>query len=338
MLAPGGAEGNSGNFNAVACSSASYCVAVGGDGTFQGVAGLSSAGGTSWVAGTVASGLPDLEALSCSTVLKCVAVGQGATVVTIDGGQTWTAHAIPSPDTTLLGVSCYNSTHCVAVGVSPGDNGPYNGDVLVTSDGGTTWTVPTVPSGSGALGSVACASATLCVAVGASVLVSTNGGGTWSARSVAGGTGVLRSVSCSASTCVAIGANPLATQDPSAMAYAIVTQDAGATWSQATMPPGSGNLFALSCVTALKCVAAGSSTSGGPAIVVSSNDGGATWSVNASFKLSVDAVSAISCSSATACLFLGRAGQSAVAVASSNGVATTSSSVTSLVRAQEVRS
>ncbi|MGA2295206.1 MAG: hypothetical protein ABSG24_08300, partial [Acidimicrobiales bacterium] len=83
-------------------------------------------------------------------------------------------------------MSCPNASACVSVGVSPGNDGPYGGQLLFSSDGGVTWTVPTLPNDVGALGSVDCPSSTFCVAVGAQILVSNDGGQTWSPQFVDG--------------------------------------------------------------------------------------------------------------------------------------------------------
>jgi photosystem II stability/assembly factor-like uncharacterized protein len=335
VLAPGGAAGGSGNYNAVDCVSTSECVAVGGNGSLHGVAGYSTSSGGSWSSGTVVPGLPDLEALNCTSANDCVAVGAGAVAVTRDGGSNWIARSIPSSNTTLLGVSCASSEHCVSVGVSPGATGPYQGQLLVSSNGGNTWSVPTISASLGPLGSVDCPSSIFCVAVGASILVSNNGGATWTNRPVNGGTGVLRFVSCaSSSTCVAIGPNPAVAQDPSASAFAVETSDGGASWNPVVMPPGTADVYALTCA-GTRCYASGESTAGDSAVVAVSGDGGASWSVDSTLKPSLDEVSAMSCSSATDCLFIGRTGKSPSTVASTNGTASPGYPVPAPVRARD---
>jgi photosystem II stability/assembly factor-like uncharacterized protein len=191
---PGGASIGAGGFNSVSCTTAKICVAVGGDSTLLGVVATSSNGGSSWTPGTLDSGEPEMNSVDCWNSSDCVAVGQGATLTTTSGGTSWTSRTVPTANTTLLGVSCASSSTCVSVGVTPGNAGPYGGQVLMSSDGGATWLAPTLPPNVGALGSVACPSATFCVAVGAQILVSTDNGQTWTPRYVVGGTGILRSV------------------------------------------------------------------------------------------------------------------------------------------------
>jgi photosystem II stability/assembly factor-like uncharacterized protein len=305
----GGATTSSGGFNAVSCPTVGECVAVGGDNESGGVASTSNDLGATWNQGSMALGEPQLDAVNCASESNCVAVGQGAAVTSNDGGKTWRSHTIPTANTTLLGVDCPSSKLCVSVGVSPGNNGPFSGELMVSFDGGAAWSVPKVPASLGALGSVACPTSKFCVAVGASILVTTDGGTNWSIRAVNGGTGVLRSVSCSSATsCVALGPNPAGIQDANASAFEVVTYDGGATWSAVTLPPGSSMLDVVSCSGATECVAAGSGQSGGAAPVLRSTDGGDSWAPAQPWSSTVTSVSSVSCSAQTGCVFVGRAG------------------------------
>jgi photosystem II stability/assembly factor-like uncharacterized protein len=212
----------------------------------------------------------------------------------------------------LLGVSCPTSTTCVSAGVSPGNDGPYDGQLLVSSDGGNTWSVPTLPTEVGALGSVDCPSANFCVAVGAQILVSDDGGQTWTAQFVDGGTGILRSVSCSSPTaCVALGSNPDGVDDAQAAAFGIVTTDGGATWTSTTMPEGSWTVNGISCSNGADCTIGGLSTTGGTAPAWTSTDGGNTWT-SVDLPSGVSAVASLSCQSDTECVLVGLQGSQPV--------------------------
>jgi photosystem II stability/assembly factor-like uncharacterized protein len=212
----------------------------------------------------------------------------------------------------LLGVSCPSASTCVGVGVSPGNDGPYGGQLLISSDGGATWSVPTLPNDVGALGSVDCPSSTFCVAVGAQILVSDDGGHTWSAQFVNGGTGILRSVSCSSATdCVAIGANPLGATDAQTAAFGINTTDGGTTWGPITMPASSWSVDAISCSNGVDCTVGGLSVSGSTAPAWASTDGGITWSSVSSLS-GVSAIGALSCQSASQCVIVGLQGSQPV--------------------------
>ena len=330
-----GAGGTSGGFIGVSCPSANDCVAVGSDGAQGGVASTTDNGGGTWSQGALASGEPVLEAVDCSSTSLCVAVGQGASVRSTDGGATWASSSLPTSNTTLLGVDCPSASLCVSVGVSPGNAGPYAGQLLVSSDGGASWSVPSLPASLGALGSVACPTSTFCVSVGASIVVSNNGGQTWSPRTVRGGTGVLRSVSCqTATTCVAIGANPAVAQNPHAAAFEDVTTDGGATWTSVAMPSGSATLSQLSC-SSTACQAAGTAYNGAAAPVLVTNDGGAQWSADSSIDSSLTAVNALSCNTGANCVFVGENGKSPVTVSTVGGVVSESSPVSALVRTQK---
>ena len=330
----GGATNGAGSFNAVSCPSATTCVAVGADGNLNGVASMSLNSGATWSQGTVDVNEPELNAVDCFNASTCVAVGDGATVRSIDGGKTWTSSTIPSKDTTLLGVSCSTSTMCVSVGVSPSSSGPFAGQLLTSSDGGTSWTAPALPASIGGLGSVDCPSSTFCVAVGSSVVVSVDGGTTWSLRTVKGGSGVLRSVSClSATSCVAVGGNPAVAQNPNSSAYEDVTTDGGVTWTSLSLPAGSATLDVVSCSKS-GCEAAGSSYNGAPTPVLVTSSGN-TWTLNQSLSSSATAFSALSCTSATTCVFVGENGTSPITVATVNGVTSSTHPVSAQVRSQK---
>jgi hypothetical protein len=305
---PGGATEGSGNFNAVSCPSAKYCVAVGGDNSLRGVVAISTDRGLGWKDEQLSAPVAQLDAVTCESAKSCVAVGEGAIETSANAGVSWTPRELPSANTTLLGVSCPTATKCVAVGVSPGNAGPLVGELLVSGDGGATWATPTLPGNVGALGSVECPTASFCVAVGSQILVSDDGGATWMTRAVNGGTNVLRSVSCSSPTvCVALGANPIGAINPAAGAFEATTTDGGATWTAVTTPAGSASLVAISCATGNACTAAGVSDTG-TAPVFSSNDGGVTWTKEM-IPGSVTAVSTLRCRTGTDCVFVGRQGK-----------------------------
>jgi photosystem II stability/assembly factor-like uncharacterized protein len=333
----GGAAYGQGGFNGVACPSANECVAVGGDASLNGVVSVTSNGGSTWTQGETVSGSPALNSVACASTTSCVAVGNGAAAYSINGGVTWTTVSLPTADTSLLSVSCATSTSCVSVGVTPGNNGPLGGALLITEDGGNTWKSPQLPAPYGAVGSVDCPSSTFCVAVGAQILVSTDGGSTWSNRSVAGGTGVLRSVSCqSATTCVAIGPNPSVAQDSKAAAFEVVTSDGGATWHDVTLPPSSATLDVIFCYSGGSCQADGSALAGNAAPTLASTSVGSTWSTVATLNTEMSAVSAVSCGSATTCVYVGSNSSGPVIVASSGGVAAPPAPVSALVRRQKI--
>ena len=74
------------------------------------------------------------------------------------------------------------------------------------------------------------------------------------------------SATVSSTTCVAVG------DDGGHVASVIVTENDGATWSDATPPSGVTTLSAVSCPSAAVCYAGGGSG------IMKSSDGGANWS------------------------------------------------------------
>jgi hypothetical protein len=335
VVVSGGASSGSGNFNDISCFSSSNCVAVGGDNNLEGLAAFSSDGGSSWTEGVVASGLQDLNAVDCQSANSCVAVGVAGTSTTSNDGATWKPRDIPTENTTLLGVSCATASTCVAVGVSPGNAGPYFGQLLLSTNGGNSWTVPTLPSNLGALGSVDCPSATFCVAVGDQILVSVDGGTSWSPRFVNGGTGALRSVSCnSTSSCVAIGPNPEGVSNANAGAFEIVSNDEGATWNPVSTPKGSSTIATVQCFGGDQCIAGGSAQSAtSTAQMFQSSNDGTTWD-SQPLTTGLQAIGSISCPSTFVCVFTGRGGANAIVDGLRNGTQSATSSVTSVVTAQ----
>jgi photosystem II stability/assembly factor-like uncharacterized protein len=190
-----------------------------------------------------------------------------------------------------------------------------NSDASVTTP--SPWTTPqnevdapSIPTpggatqGIGAFDSVTCPSASLCVAVGgdsslsAVVASSNDNGNSWNTSTVPAGTPEMKSVSCSsASECVAVGSG-----------VAITSSDGGATWSAHSIPTDNTGLLSVSCPSGSEtCVAVGViPNDGGPlnGVIVTSNDGGATWSAPTT-KFPLGAIGGVSCSSSTFCVAVG---------------------------------
>jgi photosystem II stability/assembly factor-like uncharacterized protein len=332
----GGAAQGHGGFNGISCPTPNECVAVGADGSFGGVSSTSRDGGNSFVQGAMAAGAPALLAIDCPSATVCVAVGRGGSVRSSNAGRSWTSVSIASPNTTLLSVSCPTVHLCFSVGVSPGSNGPFSGQLLSSADGGSTWASANLPASVGALGSVDCPSTTFCVAVGASIVVSTDGGTTWNVRGVNGGTGVLRSVSClSSTTCVAVGPNPSVAQNLQSAAFEVLTTDGGATWNPVSMPASSGMLNVVTCASGSNCEAAGSTIGPLPSRILTSSDGGASWSSPPSLTNVLTAISAVSCGTASACVFVGTKDGRPVVVNTNGSTVTNGQPVSQLVRTQK---
>ena len=148
------------------------------------------------------SGGEQIEATSCPSASKCVAVGyytdtsgnQDGLLLTLSGG-TWTAAEAPAPANAAINpggegpyleaVSCPSVSECVAVGQYEDSSTSQNDGLLLTWSGGT-WTAAEAPVpanaysgqtsyGNGAyLDAVSCPSSSECVAGGAYPLTSTS--------------------------------------------------------------------------------------------------------------------------------------------------------------------
>ncbi len=234
---------------------------------------------------------------------------------------------------TWLSASCNSSTDCWIAGSGPNDQP----ELAQSTDGGQTWTLETPSAWSLASyswwpNSVDCVTSTTCWLAGTDAdslqdpvaAVTTNGGQSWttfasSADSTApwvtdatlptvvssdpNGTYGLNGISCvSALSCVAVGG----LNEADGTAAAISTTNGGATWSLSPDPALSGiqQLFAISCLAAPSglptCTAAGSAIAAAGPVVLTSLDGGTTWSGN-EFLAGTGWLDSISCVDANNC-------------------------------------
>ena len=271
---PGGATSGAGGFDAVACSSATVCTAVGAGPDGRGLIETTADAGASWSADIVPPGVPELDSVACSSGPACVAVGPNTLLFTTDGGSTWKMAIPPIPGTTALGVACTTESLCVAVGILPNPTGPYSGKIFVSADAGATWSSASMPDGVPGLAAVTCPTSTRCIAVGATILTTDDSGATWQQRTVNGGTQVLSSVACSSSQlCTALGPNTRGFVDLNAPSAAIGSTDGGNSWNQLGFPAGTSGLQRLSCGAGGRCLAVGATFKGASPLLASSPDG-----------------------------------------------------------------
>ena len=258
---------------AISCTSASFCVAVG----YQtatpptDAASLNIFDGTSWSAPTTfTEPLPtgatftsmDLWSVSCTSPSFCAAVGNrvvttssgtatsssavGPFAVTYDG-TSWSAPVTIEPSGSVQDVSCASPTFCVAASST---------GTILTWDG-TSWsTTASLPVGVlGIVGGVSCASPTFCV-VGAAVAGSSlaNGevfvfdGRSWSApTTVTSGTvAILDSVTCPSATFCLAGADE----------GGLIASYDGTSWSASSIDPSSTSnevVNGVSCASSTFC-------------------------------------------------------------------------------------
>ncbi len=239
---PAGASGSV--LNAVSCTSATACTAVGysfSGGTYATLA--EHWDGTSWsvqatpnLAGATAI---DLLGVSCTTATACTAAGlftgstgTQATLAESWNGTSWSIQATPNPAgataSGLNGVSCTSATACTAVGNYTASDGTQV--TLAERWDGTSWSIQTMPglTGDSDLGGVSCTSATACVAAGSSnggsaTLAEVWNGTSWSVQATRnpGTSPTFSGVSCAlATTCTAVGGyTNTATNSPLAERY-----------------------------------------------------------------------------------------------------------------------
>ena len=163
--------------NAVSCSGAEACTAVGYYGTTHNT-GVDRTlaerwNGSRWeiqpTPTPAGGGL--LSGVSCVSRVLCVAVGQGERGIfsEIWNGMAWRVVAMPSPAggrSSLESVSCSSSSACMAVGMQINDAGEQA--PIAERWNGVTWQIetPVTPPQGGALSGVSCTSASACAAVG----------------------------------------------------------------------------------------------------------------------------------------------------------------------------
>ena len=237
---PNPASAGYSQLNAVSCSSATACTAVG---YYYNTSGIffplaEEWNGKSWAIRATPKPArsmdPKLNGVSCTSATACTAVGgyenssdpsfPDTTLAERWNGRSWKIQATPNPgpeSNYLYGTSCTSAIACTAVG----DQQLNSGELVTLAErwNGTSWTTqatnnPPTP-GTSILSGVSCASATACTAVG------------WYAESNAEPTG------------------------PFAEAWN------GATWTVQTTPSPAGTdwspLNAVSCTSATACTAVG---------------------------------------------------------------------------------
>jgi photosystem II stability/assembly factor-like uncharacterized protein len=279
--------------------------------------------------------------LICPTERTCIGSGvdlgvdqnslpqqQNDIEVSNDGGASWQVAAVPRDGEYFNGFTCPSSTTCMTVGVQLNDgSGPPPPSLYVTTDGGATWAVRVMPGVVWATAALACWTTTSCIVVeqtkGFAAYVTNDAGQTWTSSQLpAGFIGPPDSDSLQCSSdgrCVAMGIGFLAYSADPAFAY---STDGGRVWQLGEAPPvhaGAGSV--LSCSDALHCMAVENAglQNGLTEVrgVVTTSDGGRTWTATSAQGLSPNSapkylrIGALVCVSATTCLASGQSGGSA---------------------------
>ena len=260
----------------LSCPSSSVCYAVG-----------TASGATPWYAKFLSSGAWG----AVNTFYKST-----------DGGQTWE----PS-NGDMTSIACTSASSCIEVG--------DGGRIKTTADSGTTWSDAASPFDK-ALTQVRCPSSSVCYAVGdrGTALKSTDGGATWSFLTSVDGNPIYGLACPSTNVCYATDI----------YAHIMKTSDGGASWTMQRTPvttpglavPGSGGpnpfsgLFGISCSDESTCVAVGGfPPTGTDPPIVTTTDGGATWTLRTSNSGSGNYLHAVTClPGSTTCYAVGRGG------------------------------
>lgn len=261
------------SLQAVSCSSATSCLAVG----YAGTEPLAETwDGASWHLVPPQNYGADgsrLASVSCASPTSCDAVGTyqdehgwGHPLVEHWDGTTWTVQQAADPDppgpnannSELDGVSCPTTISCMAVGStwSQAEDGYRS---LTENTNGSVWYAQPFPdlpeTFQDPLESVSCTASTNCVTVGAysrkdevesaGILAGHWDGTGWTPFLTSGGSESLRSVSCTpTSWCLAVSQGEDSTETWT-----------GSFWTENTPTPGLVN--AVACVTEHECMAVG---------------------------------------------------------------------------------
>jgi hypothetical protein len=319
--------GETSNLDSVSCTSASACTAVGdvvvevGGGGQKEVPLAERWNGTGWTVQATpkpsAGGAASLASVSCTSASSCTAVGSNSGFVAEHWDGTRWAIQPSVPADVPSAVSCTSSTACTAVAWSLAGSETLRWN-------GSGWAIQHASAWSVHLFGVSCTSATSCTAVGQRASLRRGGqvtlaeqwnGVRWAPRPTTDNPTVprynlLTGVSCgSAAACVAVGG--LALGDPDSV-LTEVRADGSWTVKSASYPPDAmtGALSAVSCLSAIACIAVGSyqthrprSGVSGDTRLLSERWNGTSWSVLPSRPfLPTDATpAAVSCTSASAC-------------------------------------
>ena len=311
--------------DAVTCSSASDCWAVGGYVNSSNVQQtlIEHWNGTSWAIVTSPSA-GRLAAVTCASASDCWAVGyynNGAsdqTLIEHWNGSSWAIVASPNTSTTdhnyLTGVTCTSSSNCWAVGYNyTGANAEYL--TLIEHWNGSAWAIvssPNDPSGNQSLlYGVTCSSASDCWAVGQGAgtgsLIERWNGSSW-VIVTSPGFGILYNVTCSsASDCWAVGYYLSGSGQP------LIERWNGSSWIIVTSPAAdSGVLYGVTCASASDCWAAGYYVPGDIQTLIE-HWNGSSWSIVTSPNAGTQSpLVGVTCASASECWAVGGSTQTLI--------------------------
>jgi hypothetical protein len=305
------------SLNGVTCPTASTCVSVGSDNSFNGKSAIINAatGAVKAWSGDLAN--DSMNAVACAGTKSCVAVSDDAVAsVTVSSGAMKVTATPPPPTNGIVAlgkIACASTTRCYAVGF---EGSPAAGTaILVSLSAGGKLLATKTNSGKG-IGAIACPSATLCLmsenySTGL-VIQLLNSGKFGAKRSLPANT-YIQAISCfKASLCYALGGN--STSSPPVTNELFPLNPAtGAVGTMATIGGGFSGT-SLSCLSATTCLAAGFTGSGATAkdavvAVVSGKPGIPRHYPGTNFGFAN-----VACASASRCYAVGSSSSGAVVI------------------------
>lgn len=283
-----------------------------------------------WRTGGTASVVGLAPTLTCAGGSTCFAVdptspeGAGVLESTTDGGVSWRSSVLPTGWRFTSGLACTSATVCSAGGLlGPGDPTATGAPaaVLTSEDGGGEWHAQPLPPAVATVTDLACGPGGHCVGSGLGPPTAGSRGvpiavagtaGSWSVEDLLPqvATAEPNGLACPTTrSCVLVGAD---TAGQSPTAAALFSDDAGATWTAAELPPGLADVRAVSCADAQHCLAVGARTAGtglkpyGPSEALATSDGGRTWSVAGNLGTQSLTLASVSCTSVEDCWAAGK--------------------------------
>lgn len=268
--------------------------ASGGNYEITGFLALSQNNGRSWTIPSIVTNTSRFNAVAATgigsnAILTAAGPGEGRILVSQNGGSSWVNQSVQGIAASVIdytGASC-TGNESTAICATVGHTTPGISPVIAVSiNGGSFWSSETIQgfSDSGILYSVSCTGSSpnaRCVAAGTDestegpLLVSSINGSNWTSVIAPSSTANFLGVSCTGSgasaICVAAGHD---TVNPGSLA---VSQDGGTNWTTQTANV-TGYYYTVSC-TGNTCVAVGQNTSTKLPLIVTSTNGGTTWTV-----------------------------------------------------------
>ena len=332
---------NSSELSAVSCGSAASCLATG-FASRQGPGALAQVwDGHRWSVAELPYAVQSLAGVSCPAAGSCVAIGRGGSIsdirpVGVHWTQgVWTLQTITTPVDlpldVLAAVSCSSMSACRAVGAAPKPSPSLESQLAAVAWNGQQWSVerlPTPTNSQSGLRAISCPTTGTCTTVGSFNPIDPVGpygglsrtlaehreaGGSWKIDQTPDPRGAVDShladVSCPAvGSCIAVGA--AVDQDGYRVAQSQVWD--GVTWNlQPIVTPDdiSPRHTAVSCSTAVSCMAVGSRYQNGLLLPWAQRWDGQRWSqqpIPLPVGMDNAEVFDVSCATPTACLAVGQ--------------------------------